>query len=96
MKQIAAESPVRVFGAMLTYYRTKAGLSPEQLGARVFLSGSQIRKVESGDRTPTEELVTACEAIPELGCDGALAKLYEILSDYLKQRVLPGWFVQWA
>ena len=47
MKQSAAESPLRVFGAMLTYYRTRAGMTPEQLGARVFVSGSQIRKVEA-------------------------------------------------
>ena len=40
VKQSAAESPLRVFGAMLAYYRTHAGMTPEQLGARVFLSGS--------------------------------------------------------
>jgi transcriptional regulator with XRE-family HTH domain len=56
MKQSAAESPQRVFGAMLAYYRTRAGMTPEQLGARVFVSGSQIRKVEAGTRTPTEDL----------------------------------------
>jgi len=50
MKQSAAESPLRVFGAMLAYYRTRAGLTPEQLGAQVFLSGSQIRKIEAGTR----------------------------------------------
>ena len=42
-----AESPLRVFGAMLRHYRTAAGLTPEELGARVYLSGSQIRKVEA-------------------------------------------------
>jgi ribosome-binding protein aMBF1 (putative translation factor) len=56
MKQSAVESPQRVFGAMLAYYRTRAGMTPEQLGARVFVSGSQIRKIEAGTRTPTEDL----------------------------------------
>lgn len=52
MKQSAAESPLGVFGAMLAYYRMRAGMTPEQLGVRVFLSGSQIRKVEAGTRAP--------------------------------------------
>jgi transcriptional regulator with XRE-family HTH domain len=95
VKQSAAESPLRVFGAMLAYYRTRAGLTPEQLGARVFVSGSQIRKVEAGTRTPTEALVKACEAMGELGCNGALTELYKILGEKLKRRAYPGWFAAW-
>jgi transcriptional regulator with XRE-family HTH domain len=95
MKQSAAESPLRVFGAMLAYYRTRAGMTPEQLGARVFVSGSQIRKVEAGARTPTEDLVKACEGVGELGCNGALTELYEILGEKLKRRAYPGWFAAW-
>jgi len=45
--------PLKVFGAMLAYYRNRIGMTPEQLGARVYLSGSQIRKVEAGTRTPS-------------------------------------------
>ena len=70
MKQSAAESPLRVFGAMLAYYRIRAGMTAEQLGARIFVSGSQIRKVEAGTRAPAEDLVKACEAMGELGCNG--------------------------
>jgi transcriptional regulator with XRE-family HTH domain len=95
MKQSAADSPLRVFGAMLAYYRTRAGLTPEQLGARVFASGSQIRKVEAGTRAPAEDLVKACEALGELGCGGALTELYEILGEKLKRRAYPGWFAAW-
>jgi transcriptional regulator with XRE-family HTH domain len=95
MKQSAAESPLRVFGAMLAYYRTRAGLTPEQLGAQVFLSGSQIRKIEAGTRTPTVDLAKTCEHITELGCNGALTELYEILSEKLKRRAYPGWFAEW-
>jgi hypothetical protein len=71
------------------------GMTPEQLGARVYLSGSQIRKVEAGTRTPSEDLAKACEAIPELGCNGALTELYEILGVHLKRRTYPGWFAGW-
>src|SRR5260370_31591298 len=95
MKPAAAESPLRVFGAMLAYFRTHADLTPEQLGARVFLSASQIRKVEAGTRTPTEDLAKACEGIRELDCNGALTELYEILGEKLKRRAYPGWFAGW-
>jgi transcriptional regulator with XRE-family HTH domain len=97
MKQdtTAGESPLRVFGEMLRYYRSNAGLTPEQLGTKVFLSGSQIRKVEDGTRTPSADLAEACEAIPELGCNGALTKLHTLLSDHLKSRAYPGWFADW-
>lgn len=40
-----AMSPLRVFGAELRHYRTKAGMSQEQLGARVYCSGDLIGKV---------------------------------------------------
>ncbi len=45
-------SPLIVFGTMLKHYRITAGLSPEQLGSRIYMSGSQIRKIEDGRRTP--------------------------------------------
>jgi transcriptional regulator with XRE-family HTH domain len=93
--QTAGDNPLKVFGAMLAYYRNRVGLTPEQLGARVYLSGSQIRKVEAGTRTPTEDLAKACEALPELGCNGALTELYGILSEHLKRRAYPGWFAGW-
>jgi transcriptional regulator with XRE-family HTH domain len=80
---------------MLRHYRTAAGLTPEELGARIYLSASQIRKVEEGIRTPTEALTRACEAIPELNSNGALATLRELLKDHLRQRAYPGWFHAW-
>jgi Domain of unknown function (DUF5753) len=50
---------------------------------------------EAGTRTPSADLAKACEAIPELGCNGALTELYEILSVHLKRRAYPGWFAGW-
>jgi transcriptional regulator with XRE-family HTH domain len=91
----AAHNPRRVFGAMLAYYRTRAGMTPEQLGARVYLSGSQIRKVEAGSRAATEELARACEQIAELGCNGGLVELYTQLRPLFRDRPYPGWFDKW-
>ena len=90
-----AASPLRVFGAMLRSYRVKAGLSLEQLGARVYLSDDMVGKIENGQRVPTEQFAAACDAVPELNTGGALAELRDLLKDYLKQRAYPGWFIRW-
>lgn len=97
MSESESATPRAAFGAMLCHYRTRAGLSPEQLGPKVYLSGSMIRKIESGDRGPTDELVTALEAIPELHTEGALMALYAALGDHLKngQPHQPSWFAGW-
>lgn len=90
-----AASPLGVFGAMLRSYRVKAGLSLEQLGARVYLSDDMVGKIENGQRVPTEQFAAACDAVPELNTGGALAELRDLLKDYLKQRAYPGWFIRW-
>jgi hypothetical protein len=47
-----AASPLRVFGTMLRHYRTRAGMSQEQLAARVYCSADLIAKIRraSGPR----------------------------------------------
>lgn len=80
---------------MLRRYRVKAGLSLEQLGARVYLSDDMVGKIENGQRVPTEQFAAACDAVAELNTGGALSELRELLKDYLKQRAYPGWFVRW-
>jgi transcriptional regulator with XRE-family HTH domain len=90
-----AASPLRVFGAMLRRYRTRAGMSLEQLGARVYLSDDMVGKIENGQRVPTEQFAAACDAVPELNTGGALGELRELLKDHLKQRAYPGWFARW-
>jgi transcriptional regulator with XRE-family HTH domain len=92
----SAASPLRVFGAMLRRYRVKAGMSLEQLGALVYLSDDMVGKIENGQRVPTEQFTTACDAVPELNTGGVLTDLRALLKDYLKQRAYPGWFVRWA
>lgn len=43
----------KVVGRQLKELRLNAGLSPEQLGARVGVSGMTIRRVERGQCQPT-------------------------------------------
>jgi transcriptional regulator with XRE-family HTH domain len=93
--QATGVSPLKVFGKMLKFYRNRSALTSDQLGALVNLSGSAIRKVESGRQAPIESLVDALEAIPGLRCDGALRELFEQMSEYLTNGVFPGWFAGW-
>lgn len=91
----AAASPRRLFGAMVRHYRVQAGLSQDQLGARVYLTGDMVGKIETGQRTPSDQFVDACEGVPELGTNGALRTLRDQLSDHLKSGPYPGWFDRW-
>ena len=88
-------NPRVVFGRMLRHYRTQAGLSREQLGSRVYLTGDMVAKIERGNRTATEKFVEACEALPELGTRGSLRVLWEQLRDSFMSRPYPGWFADW-
>lgn len=91
----SAVSPLRVFGAMLRYYRTRAALSQSDLGARVHFSGDLVSKIEMGQRIATEEFTTACDAVPELNTGGALTELRGLMHEAINNRVLPGWFADW-
>lgn len=93
--QATGVSPLKVFGKMLKFYRNRSSLTSDQLGALVNLSGSAIRKIESGRQAPIEPLVDALEAIPDLRCDGALRELFDQMSEYLTNGVFPGWFAGW-
>jgi transcriptional regulator with XRE-family HTH domain len=91
----AAASPRRLFGGMVRHYRTQAGLSQDQLGGRVYLTGDMVGKIETGQRTPSDQFVDACEAVPELATNGALRALRDQLRDHLKSGPYPGWFDRW-
>ena len=90
-----AASPLRVFGAMLRYYRVKAGLSQADLGSRVHFSDDLISKIEMGQRAPTGDFAAACDGVPEMGTCGGLTELRAQLGDVLRRRAYPGWFQDW-
>jgi transcriptional regulator with XRE-family HTH domain len=92
----ATGTPLAVFGAMLRFYRSQAGLSQTDLAARAYVSHDVISKVETGQRVPTPELVTALEAVPELDARGAIAELRAQMKEYLKYRANPDWFRDWT
>jgi transcriptional regulator with XRE-family HTH domain len=92
----ATGTPLAVFGAMLRFYRSQAGLSQTDLAARAYVSHDVISKVETGQRVATPELVTALEAVPELNARGAIAELRAQMKEYLKYRANPDWFRDWT
>jgi transcriptional regulator with XRE-family HTH domain len=92
----SAGSPLRVFGAELRHYRTRAGLSQDQLGTRVYCSGDLVGKIEKGQRAPNRKFTAACDETPELDTRGALMRIWEHLQDHMRYRAYPGWFHDWS
>jgi transcriptional regulator with XRE-family HTH domain len=90
-----AGTPAGVFGAELRYYRTRAGMSQKDLASRAKVSHDVISKIETGERPPAEDFPPRLDAIPELGTQGALTRLWSHLKKSLKQRAY-GWFQEWA
>ncbi len=84
-----------MFGAELRFYRTRAGLSQQDLAARATVSHDVISKIETGERPPAEDFPPRLDAVPELDTRGALCRLWDHLTKGQKQRVY-GWFQQWA
>ncbi|MBW1601681.1 helix-turn-helix domain-containing protein [Streptomyces sp. JJ66] len=70
-------SPLHYFGSELRRLREEAGLTLDQLGAIVFLTGSMIGQVETATKTPKSEHVPRFDAA--LGADGALIRLWELV-----------------
>jgi transcriptional regulator with XRE-family HTH domain len=89
-------TPRHVFGAVLRYYRERAGLSRSELAARVHKSVSLIQAIELGERVATEDVTADLEAVPELHTDGILAVLRGQFADSLNYQALPAWFQDWA
>ncbi|MEV0785427.1 helix-turn-helix transcriptional regulator [Streptomyces sp. NPDC050423] len=59
-----------MFGALLRFYRERAGLSQESLGLKIGFSKSQVAMVERGQRPPKGDFTSRADAA--LGADGAL------------------------
>ncbi|MEV0120746.1 helix-turn-helix transcriptional regulator [Streptomyces sp. NPDC050703] len=74
------------FGALLRFYRERAGITQEALGTHVQYSKSQMAMVERGERAPRGRLAELADQF--LGAQGALVLLAE---KEFGHRVLPAW-----
>jgi transcriptional regulator with XRE-family HTH domain len=84
--------PLEFFGAELRRARTAAGLSQEQLGQRVGYTGSQVGKVETGERAPSPDFAQRCDkALPEAG--GLFTRIYALARRW--DGGYPSWFAGW-
>ncbi|MGV2918151.1 helix-turn-helix domain-containing protein [Streptomyces alfalfae] len=63
------------FGALLRFYRERAGITQEALGTHVQYSKSQVAMVERGERAPRGRLAELADQF--LGAQGALTLLAE-------------------
>lgn len=63
------------FGALLRFFRERAGMTQEGLGKHVGYSKSQVAMVERGERSPKGKLVEIADEV--LGAQGALPVLAE-------------------
>ena len=89
-------SPRAVFGAMLRHYRTRAGLTQDQLGALAHVSGKLISAYENGWRVPTRASTADIDAAAELNTSGALTELWDQFQDGMSYQAYPDWFQDWA
>jgi transcriptional regulator with XRE-family HTH domain len=86
-------TPRQVFGAMLRYYRERAGLSRTELARQISKSVSLIQAIELGQRAATADVTEDLERV--LPADGALARLREEIGDGLGYGAYPSWFQDW-
>ncbi|MGW8376235.1 helix-turn-helix transcriptional regulator [Streptomyces sp. ODS28] len=79
-------SPLHYFGAELRWWRERAGLLLDDLGKRVFLTGSMIGQIETAAKVPRDDLVPRLDEA--VGADGALIRAWEPA----KRCRLPIWY----
>ena len=94
MPRESSRTPRQVFGAMLRYYRERAGLSRTELASQISKSVSLIQAIELGQRVATAEVTDDLERA--LTADGALSHLREEIGDGLGYQPYPSWFEDWV
>ena len=94
MPRESSRTPRQVFGAMLRYYRERAGLSRTELASQISKSVSLIQAIELGQRVATAEVTDDLERA--LTADGALSRLREEIGDGLGYQPYPSWFEDWV
>ena len=88
-----ARTPRQVFGAMLRYYRERAGLSRTELARQISKSVSLIQAIELGQRAATADVTEDLERV--LPAEGALTRLRDEIGDGLGYQAYPSWFQDW-
>jgi len=79
-----------LFAAELRAFRVKAGLSQEELGARINFSPSLVAMVEGLRRAPTIQFAQRCDEAFDL--PGTFVRLQQ----HARAMPLPSWFRPWA
>jgi transcriptional regulator with XRE-family HTH domain len=92
--QEPGRTPRQVFGAMVRYYRDRAGLSRPELARQISKSVSLVQAIELGQRAATPDVTEDLERV--LPADGALARLRDEIGDGLSYQAYPSWFQDWA
>ncbi|MGA5503096.1 helix-turn-helix domain-containing protein [Streptomyces umbrinus] len=85
-----SSSNLEMFGSLLRFFRERAGVTQEGLGAQVGYSKSQVAMVERGERPPKGQLVEIADEA--LGAQGALLAA----GKKLKTNHFPSWFEDYA
>jgi transcriptional regulator with XRE-family HTH domain len=83
--------PLDFFGAELRRARTSARLSQEQLGQRLGYSGAQVGKVETGERSPSQDFAEGCDRALDTG--GLFLRIYQLARRWGGPH--PQWFRDW-
>jgi transcriptional regulator with XRE-family HTH domain len=83
-----------VFGAMVRFYRERAGLSRQETARQIYKSESLIQAIELGQRTATVDVTRDLE--PALNAEGALMQLRDEMAESLGYQAFPAWFQDWA
>jgi transcriptional regulator with XRE-family HTH domain len=89
-----AATPRQVFGAMVRFYRERAGLSRTELARQICKSVSLVEAIETGDRAATPQVTGDLEVA--LSADGVLAKLRDEMGNGLNYQAYPSWFAEWV
>lgn len=79
-------SPLDNFGSELRYLRLKAGLTQDELGTKLFCTGSLIGQIETARKVPTRQFAERVDKV--LNTDGKLSRMIGMV---LRSQ-LPSWF----
>ncbi|MEU7896423.1 helix-turn-helix transcriptional regulator [Nonomuraea sp. NPDC049152] len=84
-----SSSPLAFFGSELREFRTRAGLSQEQLAERLSYSLSLVCAIELARRTPSRDFAERADLVLDTG--GSLLRLWPLV----RQAAYPAWFRPW-